>query len=54
MNETLKMYELNPFCHRSRNMQFVASVDVPFQQPLDQWWSLTGDFVLIYLHLKCG
>lgn len=54
INETLKMYELNPFCHSSRNMLCVESVDVPFQQPLDQWWSLTGDFVLIYLHLKSG
>lgn len=25
-----------------------------FQQPLNQPWSLTRDFVLIYLHLKCG
>lgn len=53
MNKALKIYEANWFCNRSRNVQW-RSVDVSFQQPLNQWRSLTRNFVLIYLHLKCG
>lgn len=53
MNEALKIDEADPFCNRSRNVQW-RSVDLPFQQPLNQWRSLTRNFVLIYLHLKCG
>lgn len=47
MNQALKVYEADSFCNRSEEV-------LTFQQPLNQWRSLTRDFVLIYLHLKCG